>query len=188
MQSLDTMLYETGEFKQRFPSIGAGLDLADIETFAGALVPISTRAGDVLISCGAQSDTLYLIWKGLLAISIDVDGKKLLLGEAGSGKWVGEITMIEPGLATTTVVAKDASSLLGLSHDAFEKLRQDHPKVAASLLKVLSLDLAGRLRSSRQLLLKVGEDQYFVESTGDKKEDRLVALGRMLMGLGRGKA
>jgi len=181
------MSYNPSEFKQHFPSIAAHLGLTEIEIFTRALVPTKATAGDVLISCGAKSDTLYLIWQGLLAISIEADSKNLLLGEAGGGSWVGEITMIEPGSATTTVIAKEDSTLLALSNDGFETLRKDYPKVASSLLKALSLDLASRLRSSRQLLIKISEDQYFVESTGDKKQDRLAALGRTLMGLSRGE-
>ncbi|MDH3671467.1 MAG: cyclic nucleotide-binding domain-containing protein [Gammaproteobacteria bacterium] len=179
------MSYNRSEFKQHFPSIAAHLGPTGIEIFTHALVPTEAAAGDVLISCGARSDTLYLIRQGLLAISIEADGNKLSLGEVGGGSWVGEITMIEPGSATTTVIAKQDSVLLALSNDGFETLRKDHPKVASSLLKALSLDLANRLRSTRQLLIKISEDQYFVESTGNKKEDRLAALGRTLMGLSR---
>ncbi|MFQ5544693.1 MAG: cyclic nucleotide-binding domain-containing protein [Acidiferrobacterales bacterium] len=181
------MPYNTSEFNQHFPSIAAHLGPTGIETFARILVPTKATAGDMLISCGTKSDTLYLIWQGLLAISIEADSKNLLLGEVRNGSWVGEITMIEPGLATTTAIAKEDSTLLALSHDALARLRTDHPKVAGSLLKVLSLDLASRLRSSRQFLIKISEDQYFVESTGDKKEDRLAALGRTLMGLSQEK-
>lgn len=182
------MSYNPSEFKQHFPSIATHLGPTGIEIFTRTLVPTEATAGDVLISCGARSDTLYLIWQGLLAISIEADSKNLLLGEAHDGSWVGEITMIEPDSATTTVIAKEDSTLLALSNDGFERLRNHHPKVASSLLKVLSLDLANRLRSSRQLLIKISEDQYFVESTGDRQEDRLVALGRMLMGLSRVEA
>ena len=182
------MSYNPSEFKQHFPSIATHLGPTGIEIFTRALVPTEATAGDVLISCGARSDTLYLIWQGLLAISIEADSKNLLLGEVGGGSWVGEITMIEPDSATTTVIAKEDSTLLALSNDGFERLRNHPPKVASSLLKVLSMDLANRLRSSRQLLIKISEDQYFVESTGDRQEDRLVALGRMLMGLSRVEA
>lgn len=177
----------SNEFEQHFPLIAAHLDSSGVEIFTRALAPVEATAGDVLISTGVESDTLYLIRKGLLAISIEAGGKKLLLGEAGEGKWVGEITMIEPGSATTTVIAKEDSTLLALSHDALARLRTDHPKVASSLLKILSLDLASRLRSSRQLLIKIDEDRYFMESTSGKKRDRLVALGRMLMGLSEEK-
>ncbi len=177
------MSYNASEFKRHFPSVGAHLDPSDIDIFARTLVPISTRAGDVLISCGAESDTLYLIWKRLLAISIEADSKNLLLREARDGIWVGEITMIEPDSATTTVIATEDSTLLALSNDAFERLRKGHSKVAGSLLKALSLDLASRLRSSRLLLIKIGDNQYFVEKTGDDRKDRLISLGRALMGL-----
>lgn len=182
------MSYDPSEFKQHFPSIATHLGPTEIEIFTRALIPTKATAGDVLITCGAKSDTLYLIRKGLLAISIEADGKKLLLGEVSGGRWVGEITMIEPGSATATVIAREDSTLLALSHDALARLRTDHPKVAGSLLKVLSLDLASRLRSSRQLLIKIDEDRYFIESTSGKKQDRLVALGRMLMGLSEEKA
>ncbi len=177
----------SNEFEQHFPLIAAHLDSSGVEIFTRALVPVEATAGDVLISSGVESDTLYLIRKGLLAISIEADGKKLLLGEAGEGKWVGEITMLYPGPATTTVVAEEDSALLALSYDAFEKLREDHLKVASSLLKALSLDLTNRLRLSRQLLVKINEDQYFVENAGADKKDRLAALGRALMGLSEEK-
>ncbi len=183
----DSMSYSHSEFKRRFPAIAGYLDLRDIEILGRALVPIEVAAGDVLITCGMKSDTLYLIWRGLLAVSIEAGRKRLLLGEVAGGKWVGEITMLEPGPATATVLAKEDSTLLALSNGAFEKLREEYPRIAGSLVKALSLNLAGRLRSCRQFLIKINEDQYFVESTGDNREDRLVALGRMLMGLGGGK-
>ncbi len=53
-----SMSYNSREFKRHFPSVGAHLDPSDIDIFARVLVPISTRTGDVLISCGAEGDTL----------------------------------------------------------------------------------------------------------------------------------
>lgn len=67
------MSYNPSEFKQHFPSIAAHLGPTGAEIFTRVLIPTKATAGDVLISYGAKSDTLYLIWQGLLAISIYLD-------------------------------------------------------------------------------------------------------------------
>ncbi len=177
------MSYSASEFQQRFPSIAANLDAAEIGIFLSIVVPTENTAGDVLIRCGAHNDTMYMVWKGLLAISIEAGEKKLLLGEASDGKWVGETALIDPGPAMETVVAEKQSTLLALSHDGFLKLREDHAKIASALLKALSFNLANRLRQTRQFLKEIDDDAYTVEKTGENKDSWLTALGKAFLGV-----
>lgn len=172
------------DFKRHFPTLAAHMDNADIEVLLAALAPVSVKAGEQIITFGVASRSLYLVWHGRLSIAIEAQGKRLQLGQCGSGRWVGEIRLIEPGPASATVTAVEDGTLLALPHETFDRLRRAQPKAASALLQALSLDLAERLRSSgTHLLQPAGAGEYRMAETAEVRRGWFAELGRRLMGL-----
>jgi CRP-like cAMP-binding protein len=151
-------------FSRRFPSIAANVGLADITALLTAMSVITVATGEQLITYRGRSDRLFFIWQGQLRVWVEADHRPLVLGEIGPGKWVGEVTVLDGGPATATVAAVEASTLLALSREAFERLRDSHPRIAARLVQALCRDLANRLRRTRLSLN--GDDSGWVSQAG----------------------
>lgn len=152
-------------FTACFPALAASAP----ETLAPllhALTPVRVTAGQELIRYGGHSDCLYLIWHGRLRAALDVAGRRLVLGELGPGKWVGEVTLLDHGPATATVLAVEDSRLLALGRDAFERLHLAQPRLAACLVQALSRDLAARLRHTHADIVDAARDRVVATRAG----------------------
>jgi CRP-like cAMP-binding protein len=171
------------ELKNRFPGLTRRFTEADSEALLRALIPADLEAGEVLVTHGAHTDTMYLVRKGLLSIDIEEDGKRLILGQAGPGMVVGEVGMLVPGPASATVAAIEATSLLSLSADDFLGMGETDPKAATALLQCLSQDLAKRMRhASAGLLRRIDEHTWMkLEAKKDRKA-WMLRLATVLIG------
>lgn len=112
-------------------------------------------AGAILIQDQAAIDSLYLVLEGVLSVSLEGDGRSLLLGRLGPGKWVGDVSLLSgETTASSTVSAEQPTTVLELKHEAFRKLTSEHPELAYSLLKVLIATLAERIRATDESVKK----------------------------------
>lgn len=126
----------------------------DYERFALALRPRRLRAGEALVRRGGRSGALSLVVHGRLAIELRSGEKAMPLGEATTGGWVGELSLVRPADALADVVASADTLLWELSHEEFERLRQENPRAASRLLHTLCQSLSERLRRSTDRLIE----------------------------------
>ena len=105
----------------------------------------SWRKGEVLMNDGEQGEFMGFVLDGKLAVKKETKfpGRFTLMAILDRGAMVGEISAVDRGLRTATVVAMEDASLLVLSCDALERLVAEKPVLAFKLLKriihVLSL-------------------------------------------------
>lgn len=138
---------------------------------------VTLEAGEPLLRLGALGDRLYYVQRGELAISLPLEDRTLALGTRHAGTWVGEITWLEPGPVTATVIATRDAELYALGQAELGRLGRERPDVAARLVRAISEDLARRIRHAGVVL----ERPRAVEAPG--------ALRRLLRGLvGGGEA
>ena len=107
------------------------------------------EAGAVLFRAGDAGDSMYLIEKGKVQISMrSSDGEELILAVLGQGDFFGEMALIDgnPRSANATVV--DSSRLAVLSRKHFLSFLASSPNVAVEMLTALSR----RLRRTDELL------------------------------------
>jgi CRP-like cAMP-binding protein len=172
------------ELTERYPGLTGEFSADDCRALLEVLTPVTVQAGEVLMEHGQQTDTMYLIESGLLAIRIDDRGEKLLLGRGAPGAVVGEIAMIEPGPASATVAAMEDTALLALSHDDFEKFRNDRPEAGNAMLQSISLDLVRRLRESGQgLLWRIGEHEWMKLAAQEDRKGWFRRMATLVVGM-----
>lgn len=108
-------------------------------------------AKSTLIHAGEDSDTLYYIVKGSVAVLIkDEEGKEMILSYLNQGDFIGELGLFEEQAERTAWVrAKQACEIAEISYKKFKQLIQVNPEI---LIK-LSAQMAYRLQSTSQ---KVG--------------------------------
>jgi len=117
-------------------------------------------AKSTLIHAGEDSDTLYYIVKGSVAVLIkDEEGKEMILSYLNQGDFIGELGLFEEQAERTAWVrAKQACEIAEISYKKFKQLIQVNP----GILMKLSAQMAYRLQSTSQ---KVG-DLAFLDVAG----------------------
>jgi len=96
------------------------------------------EAGRTLIRQGSPSDSFYLLLDG--EADIEVDGKAR--PPLGAGRFFGEISMLDRGPATATVVTKTPARLMVMSHAQFRDAIKANDQFLSHVLSVA----ADRLR------------------------------------------
>ncbi|GLP95789.1 MULTISPECIES: cAMP-activated global transcriptional regulator CRP [Paraferrimonas] len=117
-------------------------------------------AKSTLIHAGEESDTLYYIVKGSVAVLIkDEEGKEMILSYLNQGDFIGELGLFEDQSERTAWVrAKAPCEIAEISYKKFMQLIQVNPDI----LMKLSAQMAHRLQSTSQ---KVG-DLAFLDVAG----------------------
>lgn len=105
-------------------------------------------AKSTLIHAGEDSDTLYYIVKGSVAVLIkDEEGKEMILSYLNQGDFIGELGLFEEQAERTAWVrAKQACEIAKISYKKFKQLIQVNPEI----LMKLSAQMAYRLQSTSQ--------------------------------------
>lgn len=92
-------------------------------------------------------DAFYLLLEGTLALSIELDGHSIQLGELRPGNWVGEVAYLSgSATACATVTATSEAKLARLAYRDFEAMVAGGPIAACRLMHGFILMLIRRLR------------------------------------------
>lgn len=124
--------------------LAQGLGAADLATLAGQMQTLHFRQGQRLFAAGDVADALYVSLRG--HIGVHLPGQARRLASFAPGVMVGELAVIEHGRRSADAVAESDLTVLCLSLAALDHLQQQHPALAAQLLRNVALHLAGRLR------------------------------------------
>jgi CRP/FNR family cyclic AMP-dependent transcriptional regulator len=116
----------------------AGCSRKDLEFLATRTDEVDVTAGRTLITQGSPADTFYLMLDG--EASVQVDGRDRPPLHPGS--FFGEISMLDRGPATATVVTTTPARLMVMSHAQF----RDAIKANDQLLALVMGAMAERLR------------------------------------------
>ena len=118
---------------------------AETEALEDMGEPASYGAGEVIFEEGGTADCVLLVRAGRVRVTaVAGDGEELLLAERGAGELLGELSGIDGRPRSASVTALDEVRGLVVPLRAFRGFLMDHPRVALSLLEMLSR----RLRES----------------------------------------
>jgi MFS family permease len=117
----------------------AGVPVPTLEAVATRLVPIATRAGDLVIRQGDPADRFYLIQAGTFEVTRREPGEPAdqapaRLRTMTTGEVFGEIGLLRATARTATVTASTDGSLLALEGATFLELVNAGPGLAPRLL------------------------------------------------------
>ena len=110
----------------------------ELEFLATRTDEVEVEAGRTLIRQGSPSDSFYLLLDGEAAVEVDGKARPPL----EPGRFFGEISMLDRGPATATVVTKTPVRLMVMSHAQF----RDAIKANDQLLSHVMSAAADRLR------------------------------------------
>lgn len=111
--------------------------------------PQNLKAGQVLFASGDAGDGCYLLDRGLLKVTVTSShGEQRIIAMLGLGSLVGELSMIDGGPRSASVVALSDCSLRFISREAFAKYMATHPEAYEALVAILAF----RLRQAHEVV------------------------------------
>jgi CRP/FNR family transcriptional regulator, cyclic AMP receptor protein len=100
------------------------------------------KAGQVLFASGDAGDGCYLLDQGLLKVTVTSSrGEERTIAMLGPGAVVGELSMIDGGPRSASVIAVSDCLLRFTSREAFAKCMAAHPEVFQTLVAILAFRL-----------------------------------------------
>jgi CRP-like cAMP-binding protein len=114
----------------------AGLSETDVEHLVAVAEPVSFTAGDAVFESGETGDAMYVVTEG--EARVDVGGRFHILK---AGAVFGEMALLAPGPRMATVKAVTDLSCLRVGSESFLSFLREHPDVAISIMKQLTIRL-----------------------------------------------
>jgi CRP/FNR family cyclic AMP-dependent transcriptional regulator len=149
------------------------LDESERVTLAAQLEEVQMPEGQVLFNYGEPGDCLYVIRSGKAEVFFKDDtGTRIVLEIAGSGDVVGELSLLDGGPRTASVVVTEAMDALRLDRSDLDQFLRRHPAAAIDLLSTLGRRLrvsAERLRhtASRNVNVEAEDKRTTVQKVAD---------------------
>ena len=116
-----------------------GLSDDEIRLVAESCAEEERDAGDVIFVEGSTADRFYIVMEGRVEVWKNFyDPKPDLLAIHGSGRFFGEMALIDDLPRSATVVAKERTRLLYLYRDDFRRLIRERSSIALSVMTGIS--------------------------------------------------
>lgn len=124
-----------------------GLNDTQLERIAAISRRESFDEGDVILKQDAEGDTMYIIAKGQVEISVRVKGTSRLAIYLGEGQVFGEVALLDYGSRSATVTAdEDGTIVYSVSRDSFDNLCMSDHLLGYLVMRNLAIDLSFKLR------------------------------------------
>jgi CRP-like cAMP-binding protein len=140
------------ELIRLFPLLAQSLSTEEIDRLLGTLETRLATDGEVLLTAGKPSSWAFLLVDGAIRIILEPGDQRLDAGVLEPGCWLGEVSLLDGGPATATAIATAPTKLLVLRREALTSLWRDEPKVAAALVRAMSVAMAARIRRASDQL------------------------------------
>jgi SulP family sulfate permease len=109
--------------------------------------------GGYLIRQGDQSTDMFFIESGRVAVQLDMGSRgSIRLRSMGAGTVVGEVALYLGIARSASVVAEVPSVVYRLTLDAMERMKAEHPALAATFHAFIVRITAGRLAANNKII------------------------------------
>jgi CRP/FNR family transcriptional regulator, cyclic AMP receptor protein len=112
----------------------AGSSRKDLEFLITRTDEVNVPAGHTLITQGKPGDTFYLLLDGEASVQVDGHDRPPLR----SGSFFGEISMLDLGPATATVVTTTPARLMVMSHTQFRDAIKGNDQLLMQVMKAMA--------------------------------------------------
>jgi CRP/FNR family cyclic AMP-dependent transcriptional regulator len=149
------------------------LDEQERVSLAAQLEEVRLPEGQALFHYGEPGDCLYVIRAGKAEVFFKDDtGTRIVLEVAGAGDVVGELSLLDGGPRTASVLVTENLEALRLDRDDLDKFLRTHPAAAIDLLGAMGRRLrvtADRLRhtASRNVNVAAEDTRSTVQKAAD---------------------
>lgn len=110
---------------------------------------VSFAPGDILFRENETTYHFYIIQDGIVEVfKTGADGSRILLAEVGEGTSIGEFALIDKRPRSATAQAKTKVNVVAISAEGYEKLLNELPEWAVSVMR----GLVERLRNANEII------------------------------------
>jgi len=110
--------------------------------------------GTTVIREGETQSRFYVVVSGKLEITASAGGKEVRLNVAEAGECLGEVTLLEAGVASASVKVMEPAVLWSMDLEALRLYLAEHSGGGGALLMGMAECLSGRLRQANQLICR----------------------------------
>jgi glutaminase len=129
----------------------------ELDIVAALLAPRRFADGEHLMRQGEAAGSLFLIFKGIVAVQLGTGGiAEQRLASCSTGTMVGEMAFLDGKERSADVVAEGEVECGELSVRGFAQLEQSAPGLHARVLRNIALALAAKLRKANRAALVLG--------------------------------
>ena len=121
-----------------------------LERFVQFMEVLRVKQWTEIVKQGQHGDAMYLVIEGELRVRMMIGGKESILVTLNVGEFFGEISIFDSGPRSADVVANQDSLLLKISAEAFGRLLNDAPDLAAPFLFAMGKTLTARIRADNK--------------------------------------
>lgn len=125
-----------------------GLSIHELEQITTICKEKSYKPKEVIASNGEYTDELFIITKGLAEVHLGkACGDKNFLVNLGEGQIIGEISLIDQGPRSATVIAgNEPTTVLVIQREDLDTVCQEYPRIGYYIMRNIATDLAFKLR------------------------------------------
>lgn len=123
------------------------MDTKDLEILSKKMQVLNINEGDLIISEGEESKTMYFIIEGTVSVfRTNYKNKTEYIYEMNSPSYFGEMSIIDGGPRSASVQAKTNVVLAELMWDDVRYLFEDRPEIMSYIFKNIGNVISIRLR------------------------------------------
>ena len=131
--------------------------LAPPGTFDGYVEKVVADDGDTVIERGSNSEDIYILQSGQLAVSVTQEnGKSAIVALIRSGSVIGEMAYYTGRERMADIIADGPVQLMRIDMRFLSAMDEDYPSVSAAFHKVIARHMARRLHRTTMLLRDQG--------------------------------
>ena len=109
----------------------------------------TTPANTIVFSEESVGNALYLIRKGQVKVSKDIEGHgNLPLLVLGPGEFFGEMALIRPGPRLVTIKTLESTEFISISKEPWDALAEKHPELTRKVTDLINNWFLLKLRRS----------------------------------------
>jgi cGMP-dependent protein kinase 2 len=124
--------------RQLLQMFGPGISREDIAPLVAGAEVMQARAGQVIVTEGADDKDVFIIRSGSMIVEKDIGGRPVFLSYLPAGSYFGEMAVIDGSARTATVKAAIKSEVIRLPGAEFLALLDRVPGLQARALKEMA--------------------------------------------------
>jgi CRP-like cAMP-binding protein len=156
-----------------------GLDPEDVEEIAAHATVLEAPRGAALVEQGTPSEACYVVVRGAVEVSTANAGGRHRIGILGPGRLCGHMGLIDGVAHSTTMIARENSTLLEIAKPAFDRLYHGCERINAKFRDAINRNLLDALAHTNNHLTRL-ISQACIRRPGARHAPEVVELQRAL--------
>lgn len=160
------------EITTRVP-LFAGLDPGDLQYVLRVARRLQFAAGEMLMRQGQPADSALIMQDGRVSVvSALPGGGEAVMAELGPGSVLGEMALLESGVRSANVIAREPTACLSMERDAFRLLIAQGNRAVLAINHRITLGLCQRLRDLNGKILAHSAPEHLASALIIHQEQR----------------